>query len=411
MVNQNQTTESELTGKYLVLFREGAVTEGMQMLRDLGGIDVSSSGQSQTDRCKLFNTLGVAVVSAELSQMRSLRISTAEDSPILAIEPERVVYTSSGMTKYLQGYRDGVNHLCDLLVATEQTQLLNPLDESVATWGLEATNVLQASFSGRGIKVAVLDTGFDLNHPDFVGRNVISQSFIEGEEVQDRNGHGTHCTGTACGPRQPDRSPRYGVAYDSEIYIGKVLSNEGSGTDSGILQGIEWAQDNGCHIISMSLGSPTKVGDTFSQIYETVAQRALRRGTLIIAAAGNESDRASDIINPVGRPANSPSIMAVAALDSQLGIANFSNRGLNPEGGQIDIAAPGVEVYSSWPMPTQYRTISGTSMATPHVAGIAALHAEATGLRGQELWNHLTQTARRLSLASEDVGTGIVQAP
>ena len=375
-------------------------------------ITVDGSWGPQTDRGKLLNTLGVAVVSAELSQMRSLRISTAENSPILAIEPERVVYTSSGMTKYLQGYRDGVNHLCDSLVPTEPTQLLDPLvDESVATWGLETTKVLKSSSSGRGIKVAVLDTGFDFDHPDFMGRNVISQSFIEGEEVQDRNGHGTHCTGTACGTRQPTQQPRYGVAYNSEIYVGKVLSNEGRGADGGILQGIEWALENGCHIISMSLGSPTKLGDTYSQIYETVAQRALRRGTLIIAAAGNESDRASDSINPVGRPANSPSIMAVAALDSQLGIANFSNRGLNPEGGQVDIAAPGVEVYSSWPMPTQYRTISGTSMATPHVAGIAALHAEATGLRGQELWNHLTQTARRLSLASEDVGTGLVQAP
>ena len=426
--NQNQTTENELTGKYLVLFREGAVTEGMQMLGDLGGIDVSSSGQPQTSRCQLFNTLGVAMVSAELSQMRSLRISTAENSPILAVEPERVVYSSAylrsknleladsiatnGMTKYLQGYRDAVNQLCDSLVPTEPTQLLDPLvDESVATWGLEATNVLKSSSSGRAIKVAVLDTGFDFEHPDFIGRNVISQSFIEGEEVQDRNGHGTHCIGTACGTRQPVQLPRYGVAYDSEIYVGKVLSNEGRGVDSGILEGIEWALANGCHIISMSLGSPTKLGDSYSRIYETVAQRALRRGTLIIAAAGNDSNRASDSINPVARPANSPSIMAVAALDSQLGIANFSNRGLNPEGGQVDIAAPGVEVYSSWPMPTQYRTISGTSMATPHVAGIAALHAEATGLRGQELWNHLTQTARRLSLASEDVGTGLVQAP
>ena len=424
MVNQNQTTENESTGKYIVLFREDAVAEGMQMLSNLGGVDVSNSGQPQ-NRYQLFNTLGVAVVSAELEQMRSLSISTAENSSILAIEPERVVYTSAyirsknlkladatdGMTKYLQGYRDGVNHLCDSLVPTEQTQLLNALDESVATWGLQETKVLESSYSGQGIKVAVLDTGFDFEHPDFIGRNVVSQSFIEGEEVQDGNGHGTHCTGTACGTHQPVQSPRYGVAYNSEIYIGKVLSNEGRGVDSGILQGIEWALENGCHIISMSLGSPTKVGDTYSQIYETVAQRALRRGTLIIAAAGNESDRASDSINPVGRPANSPSIMAVAALDSQLGIANFSNRGLNPEGGQVDIAAPGVEVYSSWPMPTQYRTISGTSMATPHVAGIAALHAEATGLKGQELWNHLTQTGRRLSLPSEDVGSGIVQAP
>lgn len=425
--NQNQTTENELTGKYLVLFREGAVTEGMQMLGGLSGIDVSSSGQPQS-RCQLLNTLGVAMVSAEFSQMRSLRISTAENSPILAVEPERVVYSSAyfrsknleladsiatnGMTKYIQGYRDAVNQLCDSLVPTEQTQLLDSLvDESVATWGLEATNVLKSSSSGRGIKVAVLDTGFDFDHPDFMGRNVISQSFIEGEEVQDRNGHGTHCIGTACGTRQPVQLPRYGAAYNSEIYVGKVLSNEGRGVDGGILQGIEWALANGCHIISMSLGSPTRLGDTYSRIYETVAQRALRRGTLIVAAAGNDSDRASDSINPVARPANSPSIMAVAALDKKLGIANFSNRGLNPEGGQVDIAAPGVEVYSSWPMPTQYRTISGTSMATPHVAGIAALHAEATGLRGQELWNHLTQTARRLSLASEDVGTGLVQAP
>lgn len=385
--NRNQTTtENELTGKYLVVFREDAVAEGMQMLRDLGGIDVSRSGQPQTDRCQLFNALGVAVVNAELSQMRS-RISTAENSPILAIEPERVVYTSA----YIRSKNPIVN-------------------ESATTLGLEATKVLQASASGLGIKVAVLDTGFDLDHPDFSGRNVISQSFIKGEEVQDRNGHGTHCTGTACGPQQPVQLPRYGVAYDSEIYVGKVLSNEGSGVDSGILQGIEWALENGCHIISMSLGSPTKVGDTYSQIYENVAQRALRRGTLIIAAAGNDSDRASNSINPVGRPANSPSIMAVAALDSELGIANFSNRGLNPEGGQVDIAAPGVEVYSSWPMPTQYKTISGTSMATPHVAGIAALYAEATGLRGQELWNHLTQTARSLSLDSDDVGSGLVQA-
>ncbi len=428
--NQNQTiTENELTGNYLVLFREDAVTEGMQMLSDLSGINVSSSGQPQTDRCTLLNTLGVAVVSAEWEQMRSLSISTAENSSILAIEPERVVYASAyissrnleladsiatnGMTTgYLQGYRDAVNHLFDSLVPAEPTQLLNPLvDESVATWGLKATNVLESSSSGQGIKVAVLDTGFDFNHPDFIGRSIISKSFIEGEEVQDKNGHGTHCIGTACGIRQPVQLPRYSVAYNSEIYVGKVLSNQGSGVDGGILQGIEWALVNGCHIISMSLGGRTRLGDTYSQIYETVAQRALRHGTLIVAAAGNDSNRASGSIIPVARPANCPSIMAVAALDSRLKIANFSNRGINPEGGQVDIAAPGVEVYSSWLMPTQYTTISGTSMATPHVAGIAALHAEATGLRGQELWNHLTQTARRLSLSSEDVGTGLVQAP
>jgi subtilisin family serine protease len=347
----------------------------------------------------------------------------------LAIEPEQVVYALESpeflppnliqsnknvdvAIDYLKGYRDAVNHLVGNLLPAEQSQLAQAaVDEAETTWGLQATKVVNSCLSGRGIKVAVLDTGFDLNHPDFVGRVVVSKSFIRGEEVQDGNGHGTHCIGTACGSRVPSRLPRYGVASNAEIYAGKVLSNQGSGTDSGILEGIEWAIANGCEIISMSLGARTQVGTPYSQVYEAVAQRALKRGTLIVAAAGNESRRDMGIINPVARPANSPSILAVGALDSALQIASFSNRGLNPEGGQVDIAAPGVAVYSSWPMPTQYLSISGTSMATPHVAGIAALHAEQSGLRGQDLWNLLMKTARRLPLASEDVGVGIAQAP
>ncbi len=104
--------------------------------------------------------------------------------------------------------------------------------------------------------------------------------------------------------------------------------------------------------------------------------------------------------------------MAVAALDSQLQVAYFSNRGLESNGGHVDIAGPGVNVYSSWPMQKRYNTISGTSMATPHVAGIAALYAEANpNASAQALWNLLTQNARRLSLPSTDAGIGLVQAP
>ena len=256
----------------------------------------------------------------------------------------------------------------------------------------------------------------DLAHPDFAGRTIVSESFIRNQSVQDLNGHGTHCIGTACGSKTDTITPRYGVAYNAEIYAGKVLSNRGSGSDRGILAGIEWALTNGCHIISMSLGAPTRPGDTFSEIYEQVGQRALGQGALIIAAAGNESrdpntgQRLSPP-NPVGYPANCPSLMAVAALDSQLQVASFSNGSINPKGGQIDIAAPGVRVYSSWFMPTQYRTISGTSMATPHVAGIAALYAEATGARGLDLWGLLMRDAQRLALPSVDVGVGLVQAP
>jgi subtilisin family serine protease len=103
--------------------------------------------------------------------------------------------------------------------------------------------------------------------------------------------------------------------------------------------------------------------------------------------------------------------MAVAAVDASLQIASFSNGGINPDGGGVDVAGPGVLVYSSWPMPTRNRTISGTSMATPHVAGIAALWLQARGVTAGALWQTLTGSALRLSLPSRDVGSGLVQAP
>ena len=285
------------------------------------------------------------------------------------------------------------------------------VDESQATWGLQATKVVNCCRSGRGIRLAVLDTGFDLQHPDFEGRSITTKSFIAGQEVQDGHGHGTHCIGTSVGAKCPGVLPRYGVAYEAEIFAGKVLSNAGSGSDTGILAGIEWAMQNQCAVISMSLGAATRPGQAFSQVFERVARRAQEQGTLIIAAAGNESQRPS-VINPVGHPANCPSIMAVAALDVQGAIARFSNRGINPDGGQVDIAGPGVDVHSSWPMPTRHRRISGTSMATPHVAGIAALYAEADpSARGAALGRLLTAGAQRLALPSEDVGAGMVQAP
>jgi subtilisin family serine protease len=284
--------------------------------------------------------------------------------------------------------------------------------QATATWGLIVTRVIRSRFSGRGIRVAVLDTGLDLRHPDFAGRNITHQSFVAGQTTQDGHGHGTHCIGTASGPARPAVLPRYGVAYASDIFAGKVLSNQGSGSDQSILGGINWAVANRCAVISMSLGARTFPNQPFSVIFEAVASRALRAGTLIVAAAGNESRRSQGIISPVAHPANCPSIMAVGAIDVRLALADFTNRGINPNGGQVDIVGPGVDVYSSWPMPTRYRTISGTSMATPHVAGIAALIAESNpAARGLALALRLIQTARRLNLPNVDVGAGLVQAP
>ncbi|HEY9740332.1 MAG TPA: S8 family serine peptidase [Coleofasciculaceae cyanobacterium] len=430
--------QPETTGKYLVLLRENEVNAGIEILSDAAGVsgvaraadfeaNALSGQQLENAETLIFDNLGVAVVTLDPDQLQSLNLEKADSSSVIEeIEPERVVYavsdvgvsrlgqpmsssTTNVSVEYLRGYRDGVTKLVDQLLSTDQGDGTLPPVESETTWGLQATKVITSRFSGRGIKVAVLDTGFDLTHPDFIGRKIISKSFIENQEVQDAHGHGTHCIGTACGPLSPPIFPRYGVAYDAEIYVGKVLSNEGSGSDRQILAGITWAIANGCQVVSMSLGAATVLGQQYSKIFEAVGRRALRSGTLIIAAAGNESSR-PDNIAPVSHPANCPSIMAVAALDSQLQVAYFSCGGLESNGGHVDIAGPGVDVYSTWPMETRYNTISGTSMATPHVAGIAALYAEATGATGQALWTLLTQNAQRLPLSSVDVGIGFVQA-
>jgi subtilisin len=428
-MNDNLSPRSaQTTGRHIVLMKEGEEAAGMAELRAMVGAgEIDDSAMSR---------IGVAVVSLDPNQLHSVNMAVADEArPIVAIEAERMMYAighnsiDSDTTNYLRGYREGVNHLVDSLIGSkldsqQQSTISAFVNDTDNTWGLQATQVSESSYSGGGIKVAVLDTGLDLTHPDFVGRTITSQSFISGEDVQDLNGHGTHCIGTACGFQSSDPSSpmRYGIAYEAEIFVGKVLSNQGSGGDGGILAGINWAIDNGCQIISMSLGAATLPGESYREFYEDVAQRALRQGTIIIAAAGNDSQNRStgkrfSPPKPVGSPANCPSIMAVAALDSSLQIASFSNGSINPQGGQIDIAAPGVDIYSTWSTdaagakPSRYRIISGTSMATPHVAGVAALHAEATGKRGVELWTVLIQQAQRLSLPSVDVGNGLVQAP
>jgi subtilisin family serine protease len=438
------------TGKYLVLMREDAVEEGIRTLGTAAGLSVSSAsdyddgavgGESLAEaEAIVFDELAVALVDTAPDQIQALGAATAEqaeESPILAIEPERVVYAlqdgvpavgappataaprSTGLpVEFLRGYRDAVNHLTDRVLAEggvstelDGAGVAAALVESTDTWGLQATRVPASRFTGEGIRVAVLDTGFDESHPDFTGRLIETSSFVPNQAVQDGHGHGTHCIGTSCGPRRPNRLPRYGVASGAEILVGKVLSNQGSGSDGGILAGMNWAITRGCQVISMSLGSAVQAGQRYSLVYELVARRAFLRGTLIVAAAGNESQRPA-IIAPVGHPANCPSIMAVAAVDQRLGVARFSCGGINPQGGQVDIAGPGVDIQSSWPRPSLYKRISGTSMATPHVAGIAALYAEAfPEARGRGLWALLIQNARRLALPSRDVGIGLVQAP
>ncbi|WP_205730030.1 S8 family serine peptidase [Blastococcus sp. TF02-8] len=366
----------------------------------------------------VFSALGIAVVSADPGQVSMLQSAEAAGAPVLSVSPELVHHVLAEPSgSYTAGYRDGVADLAGRLLsdggpgtAATPPATVPPRfqDTAQATWGVQAVRADASARSGRGIRVAVLDTGFDAAHPDFAGRSVTARSFVAGEDAQDGHGHGTHCIGTSCGPRTPSTGPRYGIAHEAEIYAGKVLGSDGSGTDAQILAGINWAVTSRCPVISMSLGADVTQAHP---PYSAAGRRALQQGSLIIAAAGNNADRRAGDFGFVGAPANSVEIVAVGALDQALEMAWFSARSLPARGGQVDIAAPGFQVYSSWPMPTRYNTISGTSMATPHVAGVAALWAEATGRRGLELWATLVQESERILQPSVDAGSGLATAP
>jgi subtilisin len=425
------------TGRYLVSMHKGGISDGLKLLRtkarlkvaatsDFGGGVIRAAG-ARGANAFMLERLGIAVVEAPADQL-SIIAAAAGNGPVRQVTRERYVHIASpggplatrgdaggSFSNYVAGYRDGVDRFADALIgggasaSPGAATRVAEFSEAEMTWGLQATKASVSNYSGKGIKVAVLDTGMDLGHPDFSGRKIVSQSFVAGfPDAHDGHGHGTHCIGTACGPRHSATPPGYGIAYQADVCVGKVLNDAGSGVDFDILAGINWALEQGCQIVSISIGKHVRPDEPYEQLFEDTAKQALDEGLVIFAAAGNDSSRPFDV-QPVSHPANCPSIYAVAALDPNLNIAGFSNSA-NPDGHEVNIAAPGVNVRSSWPRPVLYNIESGTSMATPHVAGIAALIAEATGLRGKTLIEKVLGTALKLNLPREDVGVGLVQS-
>ena len=277
-------------------------------------------------------------------------------------------------------------------------------DGRAATWGLHATNVVQSPssrWSGRGIRIAVLDTGVDLTHPHLAVRVAGTRSFASGCLVQDDIGHGTHCAGIAAGLEDPHHR-RYGIACNADLYVGRVFDDICETTMADVLAGMDWALSNGCHVISMSLGT----FDAFPVAeFEAAGRRALDAGCLVVAAAGNNRSRV------VVQPANAESILAVGAVDNRLEVARFSPGSMaRCDGAPVDLMAPGVDIYSTAP-PGTYASRDGTSMAAAHVAGIAALWAEAEGLRGWALWQQLVACGRPLPSTSGNNLAPLVTAP
>jgi len=236
-----------------------------------------------------------------------------------------------------------------LIVSCSET-----LDWSLKEFGIPD---LWPKTTGKGVKVAVLDTGCAMLHPDLKDQIADAADFT-GSKVgpTDTNGHGTHCCGLIAAKRNDVGV--VGVAPDAKLLVGKVLSDSGVGSSAGIVKGIEWAVSKKADIISMSFGAPVSDPGIKAAI-----EYAASKKVLLIAAAGNEGPG----LRTVGYPARYPQVLSVAAIDPNKKVAKFSSRG--PE---VDIAAPGVDILSTYP-PRNYAKLSGTSMATPFVAGVIAL--------------------------------------
>jgi subtilisin family serine protease len=284
------------------------------------------------------------------------------------------------------------------------------LDQSVPQIG--APTVWKAGFNGRGVSVAVLDTGVDATHPDFAGRIVDTANFTTEASVVDRHGHGTHVASIVAGSGTASAGRYTGVAPGASLLIGKVLDKNGVGDLSQAIQGMEWAAHHGARVINLSLGAGASDGsDPGSQAINALTAET---GALFVVAAGNDGGVAA-----INAPGAADAALTVGAVSKTEVLADFSSRGPRFGDGAVkpEITGPGVDVVAAraagttlgTPVDRRYTRLSGTSMATPHVSGAAALlaqqHPEWTAER---LKSALVSTARPGAYSPFEQGAGRV---
>lgn len=285
------------------------------------------------------------------------------------------------------------------------------LDHSVPQIG--APEAWAAGYDGRGTTVAVLDTGYDPTHPDLSGKVTQAANFTPTKDAVDRFGHGTHVAATVAG-----NGERKGVAPGANLIVGKVLDDEGSGYDSWILAGMEWAAAQGAKVVNLSLGGPPTDGtDPLSIGLNEISERT---GTLFVVAGGNSGEGGA---NTIGTPGSADAALTVGAVDSAEALAPFSSRGprIGDQAVKPDITAPGVNIVAARaagtsmgrPVNDRYTQSSGTSMATPHVAGAAAILAQRyPQWTGKQLKDALASTSKpAANLSVFEQGGGRVDVP
>jgi len=326
-------------------------------------------------------------------------VSIEADRRVKWIESAQVSFQAAPMPSF-NGLMAGLN------MPKASNFVQNPLasqqkaQRAEETWGINRVHAPAAwrITEGKDVKVAVIDTGIDAAHPDLSGSVDGGYSAITKTEnpadYQDDNGHGTHVAGTVAGKR--DGKGVVGVAPKARLYAVKVLDADGSGNLSDVVDGIVWAAKNHMDVANMSLGAPVD-----SEAMKRAVRFARGSGVVIVAAAGNSG-------GSVGFPGAYEDTIAVAASDSTDNVAAFSSRG--PE---VDFIAPGVDVLSA-KMGGGFISYSGTSMAAPHVAGLAALAVSQgyVGLNGPDgVFAQLKKAAMPLPVLSAQLqGVGMIDA-
>ncbi|WP_405870824.1 S8 family peptidase [Streptomyces sp. NBC_00005] len=289
------------------------------------------------------------------------------------------------------------------------------LDKSVPQIG--APKAWAKGYNGKGVKVAVLDTGVDTDHPDLKTQVIASKNFTTSSTTLDHFGHGTHVASIVAGTGAKSRGKYKGVAPGAKILNGKVLDDSGGGDDSTILAGMEWAAQQGADVVNLSLGSVDTPG--IDPLEAEVDKLSEQKGILFAIAAGNEGEDGPQTIDSPGSAADA---LTVGAVDGKDRLASFSSTGPTADGAlKPDVTAPGVDITAAaapgselvkevGEKPAGYLTISGTSMATPHVAGAAAiLKQEHPDWTYAELKAALVGSAKGGDYAPLEQGSGRIQ--
>jgi subtilisin family serine protease len=392
-------TQTRQSGKDLYVYPEGAV---------------AAIAAGRVDE-ELFNVTGLVrqgyddAHSATLPLIATYDTSVARSAPVtprgaergLVLDPIDGVALKADKKKAAEFWADVTNSRTraadDLKKLWLDEKVQATLDRS--TKQVHAPEAWAAGYDGKGTKVAVLDTGVDADHPDLKGRIAASKNFTDSEDASDHQGHGTHTTSTVGGTGAASGGKKKGVAPGADLLNGKVLNDYGSGETSWIIAGMQWAVDQGADVVSMSLGNPARTDctDPMAQATEELAQSA--KNTLFVIAAGNTGPAN----NTVSSPGCAPSVLTVGAVDRDDSTASFSSRGpaygshtLKPE-----ITAPGVGISAANAGGRgvyAYQSMSGTSMATPHVAGAAAIVKER-----HPGWNAQQIKAALVSSADADI--------